>query len=336
MPQKRAIESFGVTILWQRASVQGIRAIAQEAESLGLGYVWIPEAWGLEALSTVSHLLGTTSKIRIGAGVLNTFSRSAALIGMACVTLDQIAPGRFVLGLGGSGRPLIEDWHGEKFEHAIARTRDYVEVIRRVVRGDRVDYEGKALRVKRFRLFAEPMRGLEIYIGAIGERNLRMAGEISDGAIITYFPFSKLMEAVRTVGPGKKIFAYIPLRVTRGKEETEKAKLEVARNIAFYVASMGEYYSRNLAKLGYEKEVKAIKEAKLRGSGAEVTAAVTSSELIEDLSFVGSADDVYDKIEDLIPSEVIPVFAFSVADANEVSEARRSLRMFVDRLKIDL
>ncbi len=319
------LDQFGVTIDWQGATIPAITAVAAEADAHGFGYFWIPEAWGLEALSTAGYLLEATKKIRIGTGVLNVYSRSAALIGMSCATLDQIAAGRFMLGLGTSGRALVEDWHGMRFEKSLARTKEYVEVIRKVVKGETVDYDGQTLKLKRFRLFTKPIASsLEILLGAIGEKNLELAGEVADGAIVVHYPLSALKEAVKLVG--KKIFAWYPLNIAESKEEEEKARFRIGRNIAFYVVSMGKYYARNLSRLGYSEDVARIKNAHAV-SGSKGAAAAVSDEVFEELAFVGSAESVREKIERRIPEGVLPVFGFSVATVEECSDAVKSLRL---------
>ena len=191
---------------------------------------------------------------------------------MACATLDQIAPDRFLLGLGSSGKTVVENWHGSSFTKPLQRTKEYVEIIRRVARGDDLEYSGEVLRLSGFRLYTKPRStDQEIYIGAIGDRNLSVAARISDGAIVTMYPLSKISHALDIVrrsdssGKEKKLFAYIPLKITLNSEETRKARIEIAKNIAFYVGSMGRYYATNLSKLGFEDSVKKIQKAHAEG-----------------------------------------------------------------------
>jgi alkanesulfonate monooxygenase SsuD/methylene tetrahydromethanopterin reductase-like flavin-dependent oxidoreductase (luciferase family) len=132
---------FGIALSWRGATIEGTRGVCLEADRVGFGYFWITEAWGMEALSTAGYLLGISRNIKIGCGVLNAFSRSAALIGMACATLDQISPGRFLLGMGTSGRKLVERWHGIGFEKPVTRLKEYLEVIREVTRGENCRFQ---------------------------------------------------------------------------------------------------------------------------------------------------------------------------------------------------
>jgi alkanesulfonate monooxygenase SsuD/methylene tetrahydromethanopterin reductase-like flavin-dependent oxidoreductase (luciferase family) len=317
-------KDFDLTVAWQGATIEALNYIASEADNLGFGCMWIPEAWGLECFSTASYLLCKTSKLRIGSGIVNVFSRSAALIGMSCATLDQIAPGRFVLGLGSSGKILVESFHGVKFSEPLERTKEYVSVIRKVASGANVDFDGELLKLSKFRLFTKPVRTQEIYLGAMGDKNLQLAGEICDGAILTMYPLSRIMEASQIVGETKKLLVYLPTFVSSSKEELEKAKHVVAKNIAFYISSMGEYYHSNLRRLGYGAEVaKIINAHKEMGSAGAVLA--ISEKLLDDLTLIGSQDEVEEKIAKL-PKNVRVVLTFSVKSDEEVMSAISSLR----------
>jgi alkanesulfonate monooxygenase SsuD/methylene tetrahydromethanopterin reductase-like flavin-dependent oxidoreductase (luciferase family) len=315
---------YGVALSWRGTTVDGTRTLCTEADRLGFEYFWITEAWGLEALSTAGYLLGFSRNIKIGTGVLNVFSRSAALIGMACATLDQISPGRFLLGIGASGKKLVENWHGVSFEKPSTRVKEYVKVIQRVVRGDPVDFRGETMKLSDFKLYAKPIeRKQEIFLGAMGDRNLQLAGEISDGAIVTMYPISQLAHALHEVngsalsGAKKEVFSYLQLKVAKNEAEKENAKTEIAKHIAFYVASMGANYARNLCKLGFEKDVNEIIAAHSSG-GSKSAAQAVSEKLIGELSLIGTPEEIQEKVTG-IPDGVTPVF---VVDAPQDSDIR--------------
>jgi alkanesulfonate monooxygenase SsuD/methylene tetrahydromethanopterin reductase-like flavin-dependent oxidoreductase (luciferase family) len=313
---------LGVSILWRGATIDSTRAIALESERLDFEYLWLTEAWGLEALSTAGYLLGLTSKIKIGVGVLNVFSRSPAVIGMACVTLDQIGPGRFILGLGTSGKAVVEKWHGGSFSRPMQRTIEYVETVRQIAGGGNVEYRGKILDLSGFRLYTTPKESKqEIYIGAVGDKNLELAGKVADGAIVTMYPISRLSRAIEMLGrSGKKVFAYLPARIVDSSSEAAKARFEVARNIAFYVASMGKYYARNLSYLGFDESVRKIIAAHEAG-GSRAAAAAVDQTMIDELSLIGNVDEVREKLMK-IPQEVIPVIGVDPPPSKDISGLR--------------
>jgi alkanesulfonate monooxygenase SsuD/methylene tetrahydromethanopterin reductase-like flavin-dependent oxidoreductase (luciferase family) len=310
--------------MWRGATIDSTRAIAEKADRAGFEYLWVTEAWGLEALSTTGYLLGLTSKIKIGVGVLNVFSRSAALIGMACATFDQMAPGRFVLGLGSSARDVVERWHGGAFSKPMQRTREYVEIVRRVARGDPLDYSGEISKLSGFRLYTRPMQSAqEIYIGAIGDSNLELAGQISDGAIVTMYPVSKLshgFEALERSNPGgkkKTLFLYLPVKLADNSQEVQTAKNAIARNIGFYVASMGKFYARNLSALGFDQSVEKILHAYSQGGSKAATAAV-DEDLVNELSIIGNLGEIKDRLSKL-PEVVVPVIAVDSSSSSDIS-----------------
>ena len=322
------LENFGVTIAWHGSTVEGFDAIAEEADMLGFGYLWVPEAWGLEAFSLVSHVLSKTSQIRVGTGIVNIFSRSAALIGMGCATLQQIAPQRFMLGLGSSGRSLIENWHGLEYSTPLKRTKEYVDVIRKVVSGEEVEFRGQTMQpLSRFRLFTKPIQpSLEIYLGAVGDTNLRLAGKICQGAILAMYPSSRLKHTTELLGMDdpnspRKLFTYLPTAVSTSEEVLQSAKNHAAKNIAFYVASMGKYYATNLVRSGYEIEVKNILAAPNQDRIMSVT-----EKLLSDLSLIGTPEQLFEKISKF-PRGVVPVLGFSCASREEVQTSISSMRM---------
>ena len=329
--QKSGIGRFGVTLSWQKASINAMRVVASEADDLGYGHFWVQEAWGLDALSTIGYLLGVTKRIRVGSGVLNVYSRSAAVIGMSCVTLDQIAPRRFILGLGSSGKSLTEDWHGTKYEKPLTRTKEYIHIIRSVIKGELVNYDGETMHLKRFRLFCRPLQnGQDIYIGAMSERNLGLATEVADGAILMMYPMSELDRALKLLNQ-RRTYAYYRARITGSKEEEGKARSQIARSIAFYVASMGKYYARHLSRLGYSEDIQRIRKADSI-SGGKGAADVVGNELLEELSFVGSAKSVLEKVSERIPNEICPVFDFNATSAEEGVEVVRALRSIASEI----
>jgi alkanesulfonate monooxygenase SsuD/methylene tetrahydromethanopterin reductase-like flavin-dependent oxidoreductase (luciferase family) len=310
--------------------MEALTTIALQADYSGCGHFWVTEAWGLEAFTTVGHLASITKRIKIGTGVVNIFSRSAGTIGMACATMNQLAPGRFLLGLGTSGSGLVESFHGIKFERPLKRTEEYVEAINKIQSGEPVDYNGEILKLSRFSLFATPVKpAVPIYIGAIGDKNLTLAGKIADGAIVTLYPLSKIAHCVELVNQAdaskrKKVFAYIPLRIANNEREEASAKLEISKLISFYIASMGKYYAANLSKLGFVKQLEQIKSAASSGGSAEGAKAI-SDEFLSEFALIGRPVQILDRLARL-PEEIHPVFAMRATSPKEGDASARTLR----------
>src|SRR5574340_480507 len=153
------------------------------ADELGYDSIWLGESWGYELFTSMADLARETKRIKIGAGIANIYSRSPAVLASTAATLDERSGGRIVLGLGPSGAQVIEHWHGVPFLKPVQRTREYVEIIRMILRGEKLVYHGEFFNLERgFKLRFTPLRAdLPIYIAAMGPKNVLQSGEIADG-----------------------------------------------------------------------------------------------------------------------------------------------------------
>src|SRR3954468_1199523 len=157
--------------------------LAQEAERLGYDSAWAAEAWGAGAVTVLAWLGATTSRIKLGSAIMQIPGRTPANAAMTAMTLDQLSGGRFLLGLGTSGPQVVEGWHGEPWGKPLAKTREYVEIVRAVLRRDVVAHEGEHYRIpwdgpgatglgKPLKLMLRPLRAeIPIYLAAIGPKN---------------------------------------------------------------------------------------------------------------------------------------------------------------------
>jgi len=149
------------------------------ADELGFDSIWLGESWGYELFSSMADLVRATKRIKIGAGIANIYSRSPALIASTVATLDERSGGRILLGLGPSGANVIEHWHGVPFQKPVQRTREYVEIIRMILRGQKLVYHGEFFNLERgFTLRFKPVRKeIPSYIAAMGPKNILQAGD---------------------------------------------------------------------------------------------------------------------------------------------------------------
>src|SRR5450755_1182935 len=155
------------------------------ADELGFDSVWLGESWGYELFTSMTDLVRATKRIKIGAGIANIYSRTPALLASTVATLDERSVGGILLGLGPSGAQVVEHWHGMPFQKPVQRTREYVEIIRMILRGEKLVYHGEFFNLARgFTLRFKPVRkDIPIYIAAMGPKNVLQAGEISDGVL---------------------------------------------------------------------------------------------------------------------------------------------------------
>lgn len=258
-----------VTPYWSDITMDELLEYAKLAEELGYDSVWVPEMWGMDALSLIGHLAANTSKIKLATGIISVFSRTPAIIAQAAATLDEISGGRIMLGLGTSGPIVIENWHGIKYENPLQRTREYVEIIKMALKFERVNYEGKIFKLKNFKLLFKPLRSdIPILIGAIGPKNTYLAGEVADGWLPFLIPVQGLKEAGEYLEEGArsagrditdiKICPYIAAAVSSDEESSKKALKE---HIAHYIGAMGTYYFNTVSRHGFGNEAKNIVDA---------------------------------------------------------------------------
>src|SRR5512147_544795 len=165
---------------------------ARRAEDLGYESIWIAETGGPDPFVLAGAVAQVTKRVRIGLAVSPVYIRTPATIAAAAGTVSQLAPGRFILGLGSSSHAIVEGWHGTPFRKPLARVRETVTAVRGMLAGQKVSLDGKTLRTHGFRLMVPPPAPVPIYVGALRPAMLELAGEIGDGVAVNLFPASAL------------------------------------------------------------------------------------------------------------------------------------------------
>jgi coenzyme F420-dependent oxidoreductase len=280
---------------WSDLKSEELVETARLAEELGYHSIWVPEMWGRDAFSILGLIALSTKRIRLATGIIPVFSRSPAVIAQTIATLDEISGGRMILGLGTSGPAVIENWHGAPFEKPLRRTREYVEIIKLILSGARVDYVGEIFSLKGFRLQFKPLRSdIPVLVAAIGPRNIRLAGEVADG----WIPFLIPKEGLRDAGKGLRegalsrgretdkitVCPYITTSVSR---DDDSAKNAVREHIAYYIGGMGAFYFNTVCRYGFADEAEAIKRAWEGGKKGAALDAV-SDRMLDSLSVSGT------------------------------------------------
>jgi F420-dependent oxidoreductase-like protein len=169
-------------------------AYAVEAERLGVESVWSAEAWGHDAVTPLAFVAARTSRVKLGTAIMQVGTRTPALVAMTAMSLDAMSGGRFLLGLGVSGPQVIEGWHGIPFARPLQRMRETIEIVRRAIRGERVEYRGQVYELPRpggegkaLRSAAKPRPDIPIYLATLSPKSLEMTGELADGWLGTSF-----------------------------------------------------------------------------------------------------------------------------------------------------
>ena len=169
--------------------------IVKEAESAGFDSVWAAEAYGSDTATVLAWLASQTERIKIGSSIFQMPARTPAMTAMTAATLDQLSNGRMLLGIGSSGPQVAEGWHGQPFANQLQRTREYVEILRKALARERLEYKGDLYELplpdgpgKALKLMIAPVQErMPIYIAAIGPKNTTLTGEIADGWLPTFF-----------------------------------------------------------------------------------------------------------------------------------------------------
>jgi F420-dependent oxidoreductase-like protein len=290
--------------------------IVQEAERLGYDSVWAAEAYGSDTATILGWLAGQTSTIRLGSGIFQMPGRSAAMTAMTAATIDQISNGRMILGIGSSGPQVSEGWHGVRFGKQLARTRDYVAVLRMALARERLEYSGETLELplpdgpgKALKLTIGTVQDqIPIYIAAIGPKNTQLTGEIADGVIPTLFSpdhvsvmRDELQIGVDRAGNGKTLadIDIAPTVQVYVSDNMEDARNLMRPFIGLYVGGMGSrkqnFYNQLVRRYGFEDAAQEVQDLYLDGKKDEAMAALPD-ELIDMVSICGPADHVRERI----------------------------------------
>jgi coenzyme F420-dependent oxidoreductase len=242
-------------------SLDGLVEIGVRAEELGYDRAWLPETWGRDAVTTLALLAERTDRIGVGSSLFNVYSRSPALLGQTAATLQEASGGRFRMGLGPSGPAVVERWHGVDFGRPLRRTREAVEVVRQVLAGDTVTYDGDGFDLDGFRLRCDPPEPPPpIDVGAMGPTAVELAGRFADGWHALMCSPDGLRDRAADLARGAELGGrsldefHVTLVVPAAVSEDggERARDLVARHVAFYTGGMGTFYRDALERQGYD------------------------------------------------------------------------------------
>jgi coenzyme F420-dependent oxidoreductase len=236
--------------------------VGVRAEALGYARAWLPETWGRDAVTTLALLAERTSTVGLGSSLLNTYSRSPALVGQTAATLQEASGGRLRVGVGPSGPAVIEGWHGVDFDRPLRRTREYVEIVGQVLSGDVVRYDGDCFELDGFRLRCDPPEPAPpVDVGGMGPKAVELAGRFADGWHALMCSPDGLADRTEDLERGAslgdrsvddvRVTLVLPCAVSKG-DGGDRARELVTRHVAFYVGGMGTFYRDALDRQGYD------------------------------------------------------------------------------------
>ncbi|SEE03260.1 LLM class F420-dependent oxidoreductase [Streptomyces sp. Ag109_O5-10] len=288
---------------------------AAALESAGLDAVWVAEAYGFDSPTIMGYLAARTERMKIGSAILNVYSRTPALIAQTAAGLDAISGGRAIIGLGASGPQVVEGWHGKAYDKPLGRTRETIELTRRILRREVIDHHGITDMPrpgglgKPLKILTRPVRpAVPLYVASLGPANVRMTAEVADGWLPTLFIPEKAHQVWGTPlaeGAARRDPALGTLQIVAGGllaigEDAAAVRDQVRPRIALYVGGMGapgkNFYNDLAVAYGYEKEARLIQELYLEGRPRDAAAAVPD-EFCELISLCGPQGYVRDRIE---------------------------------------
>src|SRR2546427_4720460 len=298
---------------WGAGPRVGFVEEAQAAERLGYDSVWVAESWGNDAFTYAAYVAANTSTIKIGTGIVQMAARTPTATTMAAVTLDHLSNGRLILGLGVSGPQVVEGWYGQPSNRPLARTREYVDIIRRALRREgplEVDGEfyplpyrgeGSTDLGKPLKIMTHPLRAdIPIYLGAEGPKNVSQTAEIADGWLPLYYsPFRQEVYAdqLAAAKPGFDVAVIVAMNVT---DDVATGLWPVQAMLGFYIGGMGakgqNYHTKLMARMGFEEEAYKIQDLFFADKRDEAIAAVPEA-FADEISIVGPPSRIKQRIE---------------------------------------
>ncbi|HKF38859.1 MAG TPA: LLM class F420-dependent oxidoreductase [Ktedonobacteraceae bacterium] len=296
---------------WGAGAIDGV-ALVQEAERLGYDSVWTAEAYGSDAVTPLTWVGALTSKIKLGTAILQMPARTPAMTAMTAATLDLLSGGRVLLGLGLSGPQVVEGWHGQPYGKPLVRTREYIEIVRRIwARETPLDYQGEEYQIpikggtglgKPLKLITHPLRSrIPIYLAAIGPKNIELAGELADGWLPIFFSplreaaYLAPLEAGLAKRQGPEAFDIAPSVTVVLGSDTQACRNLVKPALALYIGGMGargkNFYNDLARRYGYEAAADQIQDLYLAGRKNEAIAAVPDA-LVDEVALCGPKERI--------------------------------------------
>ena len=275
--------------------------------------VWIPETWGMENFSMLSLACMENKFSKIGSSIINIYSRSPSLIAMGAATVDTVSNKRLVLGLGTSTKPLIENFHGDKFEKPVKRMKEYVDIIRLILTGKTINYSGEIYSLKDFSLLIKPPRNtIPIYLAAVNQKMVELAWKIADGVIFYLRPKNEIKSTLAKMQNQKKIDTTLQI-ITCVLKDPEKAIIRAKKTIAFYV-SVGKIYREFLALNGFKNETKNIFE-EYKKIGLENNYELVPESMVNELCISGAPEECKKQLKQFRETGInLPIIQFNPID----------------------
>ncbi len=311
---------LGLNVGYSGATLQLPMALIQEADRLGYFAVWTAEAYGSDAVTPLAWIGALTQRIHLGTAIMQIPARTPAMTAMTAMTLDQLSGGRMLLGLGVSGPQVVEGWHGVPYARPLARTREYVAILRRIfARKEPLAFQGRFYQIpyrgpeatglgKPLKSILHGREDLPIYLAAIGPRNVALAAEIGDGWLPIFFSpahypevFAPAVEeGLARAGRTLAELDIAPAVAVVLGDDLPSCWMRLKPMLALYIGGMGargrNFYFNLACRYGFEEAAHRIQEHYLRGERGEAALAVPD-ELVDAVALCGPRERIAERLE---------------------------------------
>ena len=320
---------------WAGGPPEGVTDSIAEAEKLGYESMWTAEAYGSDGLTPLAWWGSSTERLRLGTAITQMSARQPAATAMAAMTMDHLSGGRFVLGLGVSGPQVVEGWYGMPFAKPLARTREYIEILRSIwARSGPVSLEGEHYRLpydgpgatglgKALKASIHPLRtDIPIFLGAEGPKNVALAAEIADGWLPIFYHVENgpkvYADALSVAKPGFEIACPVTVVID---DDTQKALDWVKLTMSFYIGGMGakdkNFHLDVVSRFGFEEEAHKVQELSLSGD-RDAAAKAVPDELCDGIALCGPIERIAERLELWRSSPVTTLILGGVTDPAQV------------------
>ena len=297
---------IGIVPFWKGYDRTAVLRAAALADDLGYHSIWIPEAWGYEQFQLLAEIAGATKHLGLATGIANVFSRSPGLLAMSAATLDEISNGRAILGLGTSGKLVVENFHGTPYHKPLSRLRDTVTVARTLWSGGRLNSGlSSGVELRPFKLEMTPVRpDIPVYIASLQEKAIHEVGRIADGWVPTFWPYEHFRDGLELVAQGARAAGRDPASVTLAPfvgivpfDDVDFARSMIKPLVSFYIGGMGVYYHALFCRYGFSENANLVRDLYQRGDRKAAAGAVSDA-LIDAIAICGPLGHCREKLQE--------------------------------------
>jgi F420-dependent oxidoreductase-like protein len=312
---------LGLTAGYSGKTIEIPWNLVQKAEDLGFDSLWTAEAYGSDAVTPAAYMLARTERIKVGTAIMQMPARTPACTAMTAMTLNQLSKGRFLLGLGPSGPQVIEGWHGLAYGKPLTRTKEYVQILRKIfAREEAVTFDGELYQLpyrgpdatglgKPLKSILNADTSIPIYTASIAPAGLETSAEVADGVIPVWMNPERfdlldapLRKGFAKAGNGKSLdtFEVAPFVAVAMGDDLDQCRMPIKMSMGLYIGGMGardkNFYNAYAKRLGFEEAATKIQDLYLDGKQKEAVMAVPD-ELIDQVALVGSKARIKDRLQ---------------------------------------